>query len=69
MNLKGIENRARALEEKMPTPTRTPRLCVVTSDEPADVREAKIAEAERLGDRIVEVVLVETPSEPAEVAS
>jgi len=69
MNLKGIENRARALEEKMPTSTRQPHLCVILSTEPSDVREAKLRAAEREGDPVIEVMLVETPTAPAEVLS
>lgn len=68
MNLKGIENRARALEEKAPTPTRTPKFCVVTSHDPADIRAARIVEAERVGDPIIEVEFYACPTEPGEVA-
>jgi len=39
----------------VPTNKHAPRLCVVTSDDPADVREAKLATAERTGDPILDV--------------
>jgi len=68
MSIRSLVTRTRALEAKMPAPTRTPRICVVTSHDPADVREARIAEAERAGDQIIEVAFVKTPTERGEVA-
>lgn len=66
MDLRRIKIRVETAAAKLPPATRTPRLCVVTSAEPADVREAKIAEAERLGDPVLEVVFIETPTSPEE---
>ena len=64
MNIRSLVTRIRALAAKVPTNKHAPRLCVVTSDDPADVREAKLATAERTGDLILDVELYE----PSEVA-
>jgi len=59
MQFRSLVSRIRALAERIPSPTRTPRLCIITSDNaPAD-RAAKLAEAERRGDPILEVELFE----------
>jgi hypothetical protein len=57
VSLRDLRSRVSALAARVPTAMRTPRLCVVTSDEPADMRAARIAEAERAGDPILEVTL------------
>jgi hypothetical protein len=69
MNMRTIKTRLAAAAARMPTDKRQPRVCVVTSaDDPAEC-EARIAEAEQLGDPIIEVTLFETPTESGEVLS
>ena len=59
MGIQNLAIRIRALAARVPTNKRTPKLCVVTSGDSTDIREARIAEAERVGDPILEVEFFE----------
>jgi hypothetical protein len=59
MNLRTISRKIAALAERVPVPRRVPRLCIVTNNDPECDRVARMADAERLGDPILDVTLFE----------
>ena len=59
MPLSSIRQRLAALAERMPKSLRVPRLCIVTNNDPECERVARMAEAERLDDPILDVTLFE----------
>ena len=59
MDLKSLRQRLTALAAKVPASRRVPRLCIVTNNDPECERVARMAEAERLGDPILDVTLFE----------
>jgi hypothetical protein len=61
-DLRNIKNRLDAASAKLPPAERAPRLCIVTSEDTPDIREAKLTEAARTGDPILEVAFFEAES-------